>query len=129
MNNIKLSNLESVGLVLIIIINHVILNFSKSIIANTGSASALNILFIGIIVLLFVQLLLFLFKHFSGQDILDVSQYLGGKILKVISSTLISCLNGNWDNQSNFAFPSFSRSYVEVMIAIIAFGLFSKSVN
>lgn len=42
MNNIKLSNLESVGLVLIIIINHVILNFSKSIIANTGSASALN---------------------------------------------------------------------------------------
>ena len=29
MNNIKLSNLESVGLVLIIIINHVILNFSK----------------------------------------------------------------------------------------------------
>ena len=85
MNNIKLSNLESIGLVLIIIINHVILNFSKSIIANTGSASALNILFIGIIVLLFVQLLLFLFKHFSGQDILDVSQYLGGKILKVIT--------------------------------------------
>ena len=73
---------------LIIIINHVILNFSKSIIANTGSASALNILFIGIIVLLFVQLLLFLFKHFSGQDILDVSQYLGGKILKVITGFL-----------------------------------------
>ena len=69
MNNIKLSNLESVGLVLIIIINHVILNFSKSIIANTGSASALNNIFIGIIVLLFVQLLLFLFKHFSCQDI------------------------------------------------------------
>ena len=69
MNNIKLSNLESVGLVLIIIINHVILNFSKSIIANTGSASALNNIFIGIIVLLFVQLLLLLFKHFSGQDI------------------------------------------------------------
>ena len=88
MNNIKLSNLESVGLVLIIIINHVILNFSKSIIANTGSASALNILFIGIIVLLFVQLLLFLFKHFSGQDILYVSQYLGGKILKVITGFL-----------------------------------------
>ena len=88
MNNIKLSNLESIGLVLIIIINHVILNFSKSIISNTGSSSAINILFIGIIVLLFVQLLLFLFKHFSGQDILDVSQYLGGKILKVITGFL-----------------------------------------
>ena len=88
MNNIKLSNLESIGLVLIIIINHIILNFSKSIISNTASASALNILFIGIIVLLFVQLLFFLFKHFSGQDILDVSQYLGGKALKVITGVL-----------------------------------------
>ena len=29
-----------------------------------------------------------LFKHFSGQDILDVSQYLGGKILKVITGFL-----------------------------------------
>ena len=88
MNNIKLSNLESIGLVLIIIINHVILNFSKSIISNTGSSSAINILFIGIIVLLLVQLILFLFKHFSGQDILDVSQYLGGKILKSITGFL-----------------------------------------
>ena len=44
MNNIKLSNIEAIGLVLIII---------------------------------FVQLLLFLFKHFSGKDILDISQYLG----------------------------------------------------
>ena len=88
MNNIKLSNLESIGLVLIIIINHVILNFSKSIIANTGSASALNILFLGIILLLFVQFLLFLFKHFSGLDILDVSEFLGGKTLKIITGIL-----------------------------------------
>ena len=55
MNNTKLSNLQAIALVLIIIINHDILNFSKSIISNTGSASALNILFIGIIVLFFVQ--------------------------------------------------------------------------
>ena len=77
MNNIKLSNIEAIGLVLIIIINHIILNFSKSIISTTSSASALNILFIGIILILFVQLLLFLFKHFSGKDNLDISQYLG----------------------------------------------------
>ena len=69
MNNIKLSNIEAIGLVLIIIINHIILNFSKSIISTTSSASAL--------IILFVQLLLFLFKHFSGKDILDISQYLG----------------------------------------------------
>lgn len=88
MNNIKLSNIEAIGLVIIIIINHIILNFSKSIISTTTSASALNILFIGIILILFVQLLLFLFKHFSGQDILDISQYLGGKPLKIISGIL-----------------------------------------
>lgn len=88
MNNVKLSNLEAIGLVLIIIINHLILNFSKSIISNTGSASALNILFIGIILLLFVQFLIFLFKHFSGQDILDISEYLGGKALKILTGIL-----------------------------------------
>ena len=96
MNNIKLSNIEAIGLVLIIIINHIILNFSKSIISTTTSASALNILFIGIILILFVQLLLFLFKHFSGQEILDISQYLGRKNFKNYNWNLIYTLFYNF---------------------------------
>lgn len=88
MDNIKLGNFEAISLILIIIINHIILNFSKTIISNTGSASALNILFIGIILLLFVELLIFLFKHFPRMDILDISSFLGGKILKTITGVL-----------------------------------------
>lgn len=88
MNNLKLSNLESIGLIIIIIINHIILNFSKSIISNTGSASALNILFIGFILLLFINLIIFLLKRFPGFDILDISKYLGGKTLQTITGFL-----------------------------------------
>ena len=87
-DNTKLGNFEAIALTLIIIINHIILNFSKTIISNTGSASALNILFVGILLLLFVELLLFLFKHFPKLDILDISEYLGGKTLKIITGIL-----------------------------------------
>lgn len=88
MDNTKLGNFEAIALILIIIINHIILNFSKTIISRTGSASALNILFVGILLLLFVELLLFLFKHFPKLDILDISEYLGGKTLKIITGIL-----------------------------------------
>ena len=88
MDNIKLGNFEAISLILIIIINHIILNFSKTIISATGSASALNILFIGIILLLFIELVIFLFKRFTRLDILDISSYLGGRILKTITGIL-----------------------------------------
>lgn len=74
---------------LIIIINHVILNFSKSIIANTGSASALNNIFIGIIVLLICST-----TYYSYLNIFLVNEYFRcfavfrRKILKVITGFL-----------------------------------------
>ena len=84
MNLSKLENLEAIALIGIIMINKIILNFQKSIISSTGSSAWLNTIYICIIAILFTYLIVRLFKNFPDLDILDISNYLGGKFLKVI---------------------------------------------
>lgn len=84
MNLSKLENLEAIALMGIIMINKIILNFQKSIISSTGSSAWLNTIYICIIAILFTYLIVRLFKNFPNLDILDISNYLGGKFLKVI---------------------------------------------
>lgn len=84
MNLSKLENLEAIALIGIIMINKIILNFQKSIISSTGSSAWLNTIYICIIAILFTYLIVRLFKNFPNLDILDISNYLGGKFLKVI---------------------------------------------
>lgn len=84
MNLSKLENLEAIALIGIIMINKIILNFQKSIISSTGSSAWLNTIYICIIAILFTYLIVRLFKNFPDSDILDISNYLGGKFLKII---------------------------------------------
>lgn len=51
---------------------------------NAGTSAWLNVIFVSIIAILFTLLLVKLFKKFEGYDIFDISNYLGGSILKVI---------------------------------------------
>lgn len=78
----KIGNIEAIFLILTIMINHIILNLPKSLISFSGSATILNILFMIIIILLLTYLVCSLLKHFPGLDILDISDFLGGKKLK-----------------------------------------------
>lgn len=78
----KLGSIEAIFLVLTIMINHIILNLPKNILDATGSASLLNIIFITILLLGIVYLICRLLKNFPGFDILDISNFLGGKPLK-----------------------------------------------
>ncbi|MBO5349814.1 MAG: GerAB/ArcD/ProY family transporter [Clostridia bacterium] len=78
----KLETLEAIALIVIIMANKIILNLPKSIITSTGSAGWLNSIYVSLIAILFAYVVTRLFKNFSGQDILDVSNYLGGKFLK-----------------------------------------------
>ena len=84
MSSSKLENLEAIMLIAIIMINNIILNLPKTIISSTGSSAWLNTIYIGIIATIFAYLIVRLFKNFSDSDILDVSNYLGGKFLKII---------------------------------------------
>lgn len=80
----KIGTVEAIALIVTIIINQIILNLPDVIISTTGSSSWINVIYISIIAIIFCALICKLFKPFNSNDILDVSEYLGGKVLKFI---------------------------------------------
>lgn len=84
----KISKFEAISLIIIIVINEIVLNVPNIIILSAGSGAIINIIYVSIIAIIFATILAKLFKNFSGKDILDISEYLGGKYLKVIVGTL-----------------------------------------
>ena len=84
MDNTKIGNKEAIALLLTITFNHIILNVTKSIIDVTLSASLLNILYISIITIIFSCIICYFLKKFPTFDLIDISKYLGGDLLKWI---------------------------------------------
>ena len=89
MNVTKIGSFEAIALLLIVSINHLLLNMPQTIIDTCGSASLLNTVYTTILAFIIAYLILFLlFKKFPSCDILDVSNYLGGKVLRTIVGIL-----------------------------------------
>ena len=88
MSESKIGSFEAIALVLTVMVNHVVLNLPKSIIASTSSGSIVNVIFISIVALLIVFIISKLLERFPSLDILDISEFLGGKWLKNITGIL-----------------------------------------
>ena len=88
MENTQIGNKEAIALLVTITFNHIIMNITKSIIDTTTSASLLNILYIAVIAVIFTCLICYFLNKFPTLDLIDVSEYLGGKILKWIVGLL-----------------------------------------
>lgn len=88
----KIGKLEAISIIIVVMINQVVLNLSNVIIANTGTSSWINVIYITILSIGFCLLICKLFKPFPTSDILDVSEFLGGKILKIIMGITYSIL-------------------------------------
>lgn len=88
MNYTKLGTFEAICLIVVLFVNHLVLNLPQMILNNSGSASILNTIYILILALLFTILVLKLLKKFAGLDIVDISEYLGGKPLKILIGLL-----------------------------------------
>ena len=84
----KIGKIEAICLMLIIVVNEMIINVPNMIILDTKTGSTLNMIFVSILAIVFTYVICKLFKPFYGKDILDVSEYVGGKILKTIIGTL-----------------------------------------
>lgn len=84
----KISSMQAIALVVIIIVNHLILSVTNNITSSTGSAALLNSIYVFIFAFILVWLIVKLYKNFAGKDILDISQFLGGKVLKTIVGIL-----------------------------------------
>ena len=79
----KIGKFEAIGLIIMIIINQIILNLASYLVSSSGSSSWINMLYVGFLAILFCILINKLFKPFNSSDILDVSELLGGKFLKI----------------------------------------------
>ena len=88
MENTKIGNKEAIALLVTISFNHIIMNVTKSIIDTTASASLLNILYIGMITIIFTSIICYFLNKFPTFDLIDISDYLGGKLLKWIVGIL-----------------------------------------
>lgn len=80
----KIGKLEAISIIIMITINQIIINLPNSIITSTGSSSWINVIYISIIAIIFCLLICKLFKPFHSKDIVDISEYLGSKFLKII---------------------------------------------
>ena len=85
MDNTKIGTREAITLLATITFNLIVLNISKIIIGYTKSASLLNILYLSILTIFFACLVCNLLNKFPTWDILDISKYLGGNVLKWIT--------------------------------------------
>lgn len=84
MNTHKIGSIEAIALICIVMTNHILLNMPENIINTTGSSAWINVIFISIIAICFTLILCKLFEKFTGKDILDISEYVGGKWFKFI---------------------------------------------
>lgn len=82
MTKSKIGTIEAIMLVLIIIVTHTISSLPREILVSTKSATIINLLFVSILAILFSYFIVKLMKNFSGADIIDISEYLGGKVFK-----------------------------------------------
>ena len=57
----KIGKLEAAGIIIMIMINQIIINFPNSIITTTGSAAWINVIYISIIAIIFCLLICKLF--------------------------------------------------------------------
>lgn len=83
-NNFKLHRYQAIALLLIIMINKLILNVPYYIVNLVGNGAIVNILYITLIDLIGLLIIIKLFEKFDGKDILDISEFLGNKPLKII---------------------------------------------
>lgn len=83
-NNNSLKKIEGISIILMVMINKLILNIPYYIVNLTGNGSIINLCYIGIIDFIFLLIILKLFKKFENSDIIDISEFLGGKTLKNI---------------------------------------------
>ncbi len=82
MENTRIGKSEAIALIVTIMVNQTIMISSKTIVADMNSSAIINTVYISIIALIISYVLYKLLSKFPTFDILDISNYLGGKILK-----------------------------------------------
>lgn len=84
----KIGTLEAIMAFLTIIVTHTISSLPRQILVFTKSATIINLIYVSLIAIFIAYLIFKLFKNFPGSDIIDVSEFVGGKPFKNIVGIL-----------------------------------------
>ena len=87
-SNPKIGTVEAIFIMLSVVVARATLSLSKSLVSLTNSSTIINIVFISIIAIILGLLICKLIKSLGNGDIIDISEYLGGKVLKNIVGTI-----------------------------------------
>ena len=82
----SLTAFEAISIIAIITISQIILDYPEYLIDITGTGTIINLIYLAIISIIFCFIISNIFKYFSNQDIIDISELIGGKFLKIILS-------------------------------------------
>lgn len=84
MTKSKIGTVEAIMLVLTIIVTHTISSLPREVLVSSKSATIINLIFVSFLAIMVSFIIVKLMKNFSGADIIDISEYLGGKVFKSI---------------------------------------------
>lgn len=84
MNYTKICKSEAITLIVVVMINQVLLGSAKEIITDTASSAWIHTILISAMAILFTFFICKLFSKFTNLDIIDISEFLAGKVLKYI---------------------------------------------
>ena len=88
MTKSKIGTVEAIMLILSIVVTHTILSLPREVVVATKSAAIINLIFVSIIAIIISYFIVKMLKNFAGQDIIDISEFLGGKVFKTIIGTI-----------------------------------------
>ena len=84
MTNSKIGTVEAIMLILTIIVTHTILSLPREVTVATKSAAIINLIFVSVVAIVISYFIVKMLENFAGQDIIDISEFLGGKFFKTI---------------------------------------------
>lgn len=90
--NVKIEKTEAILLILIVMINKILLNIPKEIIRQSQTGTPINLIYTTILAILITLLICKLFKKFPNEDIIEISEYIGKKPLKILVGSLFILL-------------------------------------
>ena len=85
----KIGLVEAITLILIITVNKLAISIPQVILLSCGSSAILNTVYVSLIAIFLTYVIVQLFKKFPDSDIIDVSEFLGGKFLKYLVGIIL----------------------------------------
>ena len=91
MKNEKIKTTEAIAFLTVLSITNIILSVSQYFLKDCNSASLLNSIYVTMIAMIITMIFCLLVKPFTKKNLLVISQFLGGRILKVIVGLSFIC--------------------------------------